>query len=193
MSSANWRPFCLGLKQNKSMDVISFATSFIDISCLSIYITRFRAKPLAHAFVTLGPISQRADKFIIKILLKILATLGCQVMNISNHNFVHATKVQLSWHMQNWDLIASSNYNLQQIEFSQDHKVLAHKDIDLLETLDVVITTSSSMSDGKFSILMGKLATVLVLLSIFEKMDCFIRVQHCISLLCQKVSLNIQY
>ena len=82
--------------------------------------------------------------------------------------------------MQNWDFIASSNYNLQQIEFSQDHKVLAHKNTDLLETLDVVITTSNSMSDRKFSILMGKLATVLVLLSIIEKMDCFIRACHCV-------------
>ena len=41
----------------------------------------------------------------------------------SGQNFAHATTAELSWHVQNCDLIRSSEKELEQNAFSQDFKV----------------------------------------------------------------------
>ena len=53
----------------------------------------------------LGLISLSIYKLIIKILQSIWKAFTRKMINNSGHNFAHATTAQLSWHVQNHDLI----------------------------------------------------------------------------------------
>ena len=45
----------------------------------------------------------------------------------SDHNFAHATTAELSWHVQNYDLIGSLQCKLDQIKNFQRFQQQAHK------------------------------------------------------------------
>ena len=44
----------------------------------------------------------------------------CKIIIQSSHNFAHAMTAELSWHVQNCNLIGSLEWKLEQIKFSQD-------------------------------------------------------------------------
>ena len=52
----------------------------------------------------MGPIPQRVYEFIIEMLWKLFRS-NFKLMIKSGHNFAHAMTAELSWHVQNSDLI----------------------------------------------------------------------------------------
>ena len=52
-------------------------------------------------------------------LANMFVALTWQIMIQSSHNFAHAMTAELSWHVQNFDLIGSLEWNFEQTKLSQ--------------------------------------------------------------------------
>ena len=67
-----------------------------------------------------GSILHKAYELINLNLMKILSDVIIILMVQSAHNFAHVTTAELSWHVQNCDLIRSSFFKQEQHESLQD-------------------------------------------------------------------------
>ena len=66
------------------------------------------------------PISQRVYELKLQIFQKIVLTVIIILAIQSGHTFEHVMTAQLSWHVQNCDLITSTFFKQEQHEFLQD-------------------------------------------------------------------------